>query len=164
MSLTDPYIERGSPKGPVLFTYDGFEDAKAAIKQAGRQFRSGRSAIVLTVWVPFAAMPYASTPTGPGGLNQTIEREARGVAGEGAGAGLARSCGFDAESVAERGDSIWKRIVQSAEEHDASIVVLGAHGRTGTQLVARGSVAAAAAEHIARPVLTVHASPRRRAA
>jgi nucleotide-binding universal stress UspA family protein len=162
MSLADPYIERGSPKGPVLFAYDGFEDAKAAIKQAGRQFRSGRSAIVLTVWVPFAAMPYASTPTAPGGLNQTIEREARRVAGE--GARLARSCGFDAESFAERGDSIWNRIVRSAEEHDASIVVLGAHGRTGTQLVARGSVAAAAAEHTTRPVLIVHASPRRRAA
>ena len=162
MTFADPYIERGSPKGPVLFAYDGFEDAKAAIKQAGRQFRSGRSAIVLTVWVPFAAMPYASTPTVPGGLNQTIEREARRVADE--GARLARSCGFDAESVAERGDSIWNRIVQSAEEHDASIVVLGAHGRTGTQLVARGSVAAAAAEHTARPVLIIHAPPRRRAA
>ena len=89
-------------------------------------------------------MPYASTPTAPGGLKQTIEREAWRVAGE--GARLARSCGFDSESVAERGDSIWNRIVQSAEEHDASIVVLGAHGRTGTQLVASGSVAAAAAE------------------
>jgi nucleotide-binding universal stress UspA family protein len=162
MSLEDPYIERGSPKGPVLFAYDGFEDAKAAIKQAGRQFSRGTPAIVLTVWVPFAAMPYASTPTAPGGLNETIEREAGRVAGE--GARLARSCGFDAESVAERGDSIWKRIVQSAEEHDASIVVLGAHGRTGTQLVARGSVAAAAADHTTRPVLVVHAPPRRRAA
>jgi nucleotide-binding universal stress UspA family protein len=162
MSLEDPYIQRGSPKGPALFAYDGFEDAKAAIKQAGRQFGSGRSAIVLTVWVPFAAMPYASTPTAPVGLNQTIEREAWRVAGE--GARLARNCGFDADAVAERGDSIWERIVQSAEEHDASIVVLGAHGRTGTQLVARGSVAAAAAEHTARPVLIVHAPPRRRAA
>ena len=162
MSLEDPYIESGGPKGPVLFAYDGFEDAKAAIKQAGRKFGSGTRAIVLTVWVPFAAMPYASTPTAPRGLNQTIEREAWRVAGE--GARLARLCGFDAEAVAERGDSIWRRIVQSAEEHDASIVVLGAHGRTGTQLVARGSVAAAAAEHTARPVLIVHAPPRRHAA
>jgi nucleotide-binding universal stress UspA family protein len=162
MSIEDPYIAAGGAQGPVLFAYDGFEDAKAAIRQAGRQFRSGRSAIVLTVWEPFASMPLAGTPSTPGGLEQSIEREARRIAGE--GARLARTCGFEAQSVAERGDSIWQRIVQSAEEHDASIIVLGAHGRTGTQLVASGSVAAAAAGHTARPILIVHAPPRRRAA
>ena len=162
MSIEDPYIEASGSQGPILFAYDGFEDAKAAIRQAGRQFRTGRSAIVLTVWESFASMPFASTPSTPGGLEQSIEREARRIADE--GARLARTCGFQAQSVAERGDSIWRRIVQSAEEHDASIVVLGAHGRTGTQLVARGSVAAAAAEHTARPVLIVHAPPRRVAA
>jgi nucleotide-binding universal stress UspA family protein len=160
--MEDSHAEAGGSQGPVLFAYDGFEDAKAAIRQAGRQFRSNRSAIVLTVWEPFASMPFASTPSTPGGLEQGIEREARRVADE--GARLARTCGFDAKSVAERGDSIWQRIVQSAEEHDASIVVLGAHGRTATQLLASGSVAAAAAEHTARPVLIVHAPPRRAAA
>jgi nucleotide-binding universal stress UspA family protein len=162
VTIEDPYIEAGGSQGPVLFAYDGFDDAKAAIRQAGRQFRTGRSAIVLTVWEPFASMPFASTPSTPGGLEQSIEREARRIADE--GARLARTCGFDAQSVAERADPIWQRIVQSAEEHDASIIVLGAHGRTGTQLVAMGSVAAAAAEHTARPVLIVHAPPRRVAA
>jgi nucleotide-binding universal stress UspA family protein len=160
--MKDSHAEAGGSQGPVLFAYDGFEDAKAAIRQAGRQFRSNRSAIVLTVWEPFASMPFASTPSTPGGLEQGIEREARRVADE--GARLARTCGFDAQSVAERGDSIWQRIVQSAEEHDASVVVLGAHGRTATQLMASGSVARAAAEHTARPVLIVHAPPRRAAA
>jgi nucleotide-binding universal stress UspA family protein len=160
--MDDSHAEAGGSQGPVLFAYDGFEDAKAAIRQAGRQFRSNRSAIVLTVWEPFASMPFASTPSTPGGLEQGIEREARRVADE--GARLARTCGFDAQSVAERGDSIWQRIVQSAEEHDASVVVLGAHGRTATQLMASGRVASAAAEHTARPVLIVHAPPRRAAA
>jgi nucleotide-binding universal stress UspA family protein len=160
--MQDPYIEVGDLQGPILFAYDGFEDAKAAIRQAARHFRSGRSAIVLTVWEPSASMPFASTPTTPGGLEQRIEGEARRIADE--GARLARACGFDAQAIAERGDSIWRRIVRSADEHDASMVVLGAHGRTGTGLVARGSVAAATAEHTARPVLIVHASPRRRAA
>ena len=162
MSIQDPYIEASGSDGPVLFAYDGFEDAKAAIRQAGRQFRTGRSAIVLTVWEPFASMPFASTPSSPDGLAQDIEREARRIADE--GARLARACGFDARPVAERGDSVWRRIVQSAEEHGASIVVLGAHGRTGTQLVASGSVAAAAAQHTVRPVLIVHAPARRVAA
>jgi nucleotide-binding universal stress UspA family protein len=146
----------------VLFAYDGFEDAKAAIRLAGTQLPDGCAAIVLTVWEPFRAMPFASTPVTPGGLEQTIEREARRVADE--GARLARACGFDAHAVAERGDSIWKRIVQSAEEHDASVVVLGAHGRTGTKLIALGSVVVAIVEHTARPVLIVHGPPRARAA
>jgi len=107
-------------------------------------------------------MPFASTPATPGELEQNIEREARRVAN--AGARLARAHGFDARSVAERGDSIWKRIVQSAEEHDASMIVLGAHGRTGTQLIALGSVAVATVEHTARPILIVHAPPRALAA
>jgi nucleotide-binding universal stress UspA family protein len=139
------------PEGPVLFAYDGFEDARAAIRQAGRHLPDGR-----------AAMPFASTPTTPGGLEQSIEREARRVADE--GARLARVHGFDAQAVAERGASIWKRIVQSAEEHDASMVVLGAHGRTGTELIALGSVVVAIVEHTARPVLIVHAPPRALAA
>ena len=147
---------------PILFAYDGFEDAKAAIRQAGRQFGSGRAAIVLTVWKPFKAMPFASAPVAPAGLEANVEREARRVADE--GARLARLSGFQAEPIAERGDSVWQRIVQSAEEHDAAIVVLGAHGRTRTRLVAMGSVAAATAEQTTRPVLIVHASPRRRAA
>lgn len=150
------------PEGPVLFAYDGFEDAKAAIRHAGRQLPDGQTAIVLTVWEPFETMPFASTPTTSGGLDQTIEREARRVADE--GARLARAHGFDAHGVAERGASIWKRIVQSAEEHDASMVVLGAHGRTGTQLIALGSVVVATVEHTARPVLIVHAPPRALAA
>ena len=120
MSIEDPYIEAGGSQGPVVFAYDGLEDAKAAIRQAGRQFRTGRAAIVLTVWEPFASMPFAGMPRTPGGLEQSIDREARRIADE--GARLARTCGFDAEYVAERRDSIWQRIVQSAEEHNASIV------------------------------------------
>jgi len=157
-------IARDLPsEGPVLFAYDGFEDAKAAIRQAGRHFCSGRAAIVLTVWKPlwkpFRAMPFASTPVAPQRLEINIEREARRVADE--GARLARLSGFDAEGIAERGDSIWERIVRSAEEHGASIVVLGAHGRTPTRRVRMGSIAASTAEQTARPVLIVHAPPHR---
>ena len=46
--------------------------------------------------------------------------------------------------------------MQSADEHDASIVVMGSHGRTGISRVLLGSVAGAAASHTARPVLIAH--------
>jgi nucleotide-binding universal stress UspA family protein len=72
------------------------------------------------------------------------------------GARLARSAGFDAEPHVEQGDPVWQRIVESAEEHDADILVLGSHGRTGISGVLLGSVAAAAASHTDRAVLITH--------
>jgi nucleotide-binding universal stress UspA family protein len=48
--------------------------------------------------------------------------------------------------------------VEAADEHDAGIIVMGSHGRTGARLVLLGSVAAAVARHTERPVLIVHAA------
>src|SRR3954467_3635802 len=120
--------------GPVLIAYDGSEYAKAAIEQAGEQLRDGRRAIVLTVWQPFGATGFAGAPmVPPVGVEEGFEREARRVAEE--GAGLARRAGFAAEPVVERGDPVWQRIVESADEHGASILVMGSHGRTGISRV-----------------------------
>jgi nucleotide-binding universal stress UspA family protein len=98
-------------------------------------------------------MPFAVTVPPPG-LEDGIRDEARKVAEE--GAALARQSGFEAEAVVERGDPIWQRIVESAEEHDASIIVMGSHGRTGIGLVLMGSVAAATTRHTDRPVVIAH--------
>ena len=136
---------------PVLFAYDGLEGAKAAIRQAASQLQDGRRALVLTVWQPAGPSP--------AGRENPIERDARRVAEE--GARLARVHGFEAEATAERGQPVWERIVQSAEEHDASLVVLGAHWRDPRNPVPTGLVAAAAADHTARPLLIVHAPPPR---
>ena len=140
---------------PVLFAYDGSAQAKAAIRQAAKQLRNGRPAIVLTVWHALAAVPF---PTAVGltsdGLENSIEQQARRIAEE--GAELARSGGFDAEPVAEQGDPVWQRIVGYAEERDAGIVVMGSHARTGIGLVLLGSVAAATARHTDLPVLIAH--------
>jgi nucleotide-binding universal stress UspA family protein len=67
--------------------------------------------------------------------------------------------GFDATGVAAGGTPIWQTVVESAEERDASLVVMGSHGRTGVGLVLMGSVAAAVARHTERPVLIVHTPP-----
>lgn len=141
--------------GPVLFAYDGSDQAKASIREAARQLARGRSAIVLTVWKPLATLPFA-TATGltSEGLAESIEREARRVAEE--GAELARSSGFDAEPIAEPGEPVWQRIVDSAEEHHAGIVVIGSHGRAEIGLALLGSIAAATARHTERAVLIAH--------
>ena len=148
-------MEARNHDGPVLFAYDGSDHAKAAIRQAGRQLRSGRRAIVLTVWVPAAAQSFAPAPVvTPAGPDQASEQDASRLADE--GAELARAGGFDAEPSAERGESVWRRIVDSAKEHDAGILVLGTHGRTGLSLLIMGSVATAATRHTERTVMIVH--------
>ena len=50
----------------------------------------------------------------------------------------------------------WKGIVETAEEHDASLIVLGSHRRSGLVGHLLGSVAAAVVTHSATSVLVVH--------
>jgi nucleotide-binding universal stress UspA family protein len=138
---------------PILIAYDGSDYAKGAIEQAAEQLGNGRRAIVLTVWQPFGAA-FVGVGVAPVGLEEGIENDARRVADE--GARLAREAGFDAEPAVERGDPVWQRIVEAADERDAGVVVLGSHGRTGIELVLIGSVAGAVAAHTERPVLIAH--------
>jgi nucleotide-binding universal stress UspA family protein len=90
----------------------------------------------------------------PAGLEEDVEKNAFRVAEE--GAALARQAGFDAEPMIERGDPVWERIVDSADQQGASIIVMGSHGRTGIARVLMGSVASTAASHTERPVLITH--------
>ena len=162
-------------EGPVLFAYNGSDHAKAAIRRAGQQLQTNRRAIVLTVFEPPAAQPFAPSPAAApsaldeglafeeglelepsrlAALEESLELEARSMAEE--GAELARASGFDAEPSVEPGETVWRRIVDSAEEHDAAVVVVGSRGRTRLGRLLMGSIAEATARHSDRPVLTVH--------
>jgi nucleotide-binding universal stress UspA family protein len=141
---------------PILFAYDGSDCAKAAIEQAAEQLQNGRPAIVLTVWQPYGGGFVSAGGIAPAGLEEAVQSEASRVAEE--GARRARKAGFDAVSLTETADSIWNRIAESADEHDASIVVLGSHGRTGLSHLLIGSVAERVASHTDRPVLIAHRS------
>jgi nucleotide-binding universal stress UspA family protein len=138
---------------PILIAYDGSDYAKAAIEQAAEHLDNGRRAIVLTVWQRFRAA-FVGVGAAPEGLEEGIDKDARQVASE--GARLAREAGFDAEPAVERGDPIWQRIVEVADERDVGIVVMGSAGRTGFSRVLIGSVAGAVASHSDRPVLIAH--------
>ena len=72
------------------------------------------------------------------------------------GASLADAAGFRARPLALEKAPTWKAIVTCADEHDASLIVLGSHGRSGLSDVLVGSVAAAVASHSRRSVLIVH--------
>ena len=63
--------------------------------------------------------------------------------------------GFLARSMAVEAAPTWKGIVATADEHDASLIVLGPHRRSGLLGHLQGSVAAAVVAHTATPVLIV---------
>jgi len=143
------------PRGPVVFAYDGSELAKLAIDDAARQLGPGRDALVLTVWQPFDV---GFVPTVALRLNAAEIADVRHAAAQTAagGASLAKAAGFNARGLEAEAAPTWKGIVHAAEEHDASLIVLGSHGRTGLAGVLLGSVAEAVAAHSRRSVLIVH--------
>ena len=143
------------PTGPVIFAYDGSGLAKLAIDEAGRQLPPGREALVVTVWQPFDV---GFTPAVNLQINAAEIADVKQAAEQTAaqGASLAQAAGFDARSAATEATPTWKGIVDVADEHDASLIVLGSHGRTGLAGVLIGSVAEAVAAHSRRSVLIAH--------
>jgi nucleotide-binding universal stress UspA family protein len=141
--------------GPVLFSYDGSDLAKLAIEEAARQLEPGRDALVLTVWRPFVVgfIPPAGVE-----LNAQDSEQVRKAAEETAaqGASMAQDAGFRAQSLAINQAPTWKGISSVADDRDASLIVLGSHGKSGITGVFLGSVASAVAEHSGRSVLIVH--------
>jgi nucleotide-binding universal stress UspA family protein len=147
--------ETAGPAGPVLFAYDGSDLAENAIAEAGGLLSVNRDALVLTIWEPFNV---GFLPVREVGFNAAQADEVRKAAEETAahGASLAQAAGFRAQSMAAEAAPTWKGIVDAAEEHNASLIVLGSHGRSGLTGIVVGSVASAVAAHSRRSVLIVH--------
>jgi nucleotide-binding universal stress UspA family protein len=139
----------------VVFAYDGSDLAKAAIEETGHQLAAGRDALVLTVWEPFAV---GFVPPSEAQFDAARAADVRKAAEQTAaeGAVLAEMAGFRARSRAVQSAPTLKGIVEFADEHHASIIVLGSHGRTGLADRLLGSVAGAVAAHSRRSVLIVH--------
>jgi nucleotide-binding universal stress UspA family protein len=150
-----PTSPEAAVSGPVVFAYDGSELAQLAIEQAGRELASGREALVVCVWHPadVGFVPVDDRYFDAQNASE-VEEAARQTAAH--GASLAEQAGFHSQSVAVQAAPTWKGIVETAEEHEANLIVLGSHRRSGLVGQLLGSVAAAVVTHSASSVLVVH--------
>jgi len=141
--------------GPVLFAYDGSDLARLAIEEAGRQLEPGRDAVVLTVWRPYAV---GFIPPPEVKFDAAASEEVRKAAEQTAaqGASMAQAVRCRAQSLAVKEAPTWKGIARVADDRDASLIVLGSHGKSGFPSIFVGSVAGAVAAHCGRTVLIVH--------
>ncbi len=141
--------------GPVLFAYDGSDVAKAAIMEAGRQLPARRDALVLTVWRTFS-VDFIPEPGAQ--FDAACADDVRDAAEQTAshGASVADEAGFHASPLAVQGTPVWKAVIDAADEHDASLIVLGSHRRAGLGGRVAAKIAADVATRSDRPVLIVH--------
>ena len=154
-SLATPnHHDAAASIGTVLLAYDGSELAARAIAQAAAQLTPRREALVVCVWQP---VDVGFTPTDAKHFDADKATEVRRAAEQTAahGASLAARNGFLARSVAVEAAPTWKGIVAAADEHNASLIVLGPHRRNGLLGHLQGSVAAAVVAHAATPVLII---------
>ena len=116
------------------------------------QLGPGRCALVVCVWQP---ADVGFTPTDEQHFDADQAPEVRRAAERTAahGASLAEEAGFRAESIAVEAAPTWQGIVRAADEHGASLIVLGPHRRSGLLGHLQGSVAAAVIAHSTTPVL-----------
>jgi nucleotide-binding universal stress UspA family protein len=97
-------------------------------------------------------------------LDADLERAARKRAKHTVeqGVELARGLGIEAQARDERsGDSVWRTILDVADQEDASLIVVGTHGTTAVRDAPLGSVSDGVLHHSLRPVLVVPARRQR---
>lgn len=135
--------------GPAVICYDGSEDSRRAIQEAGRLF-GGKPVVVLHAGTAGPALP--NVEVDEGALREAGER----IAEE--GAGLASEAGLEPSAVAilARGP-VREAILQALQERDPVCVVVGARGLSGFKSLLLGSVSHYLVHHSSRPVLVVPA-------
>jgi nucleotide-binding universal stress UspA family protein len=163
-------------RGPVVLCYDGSEFARRAIRHAGVVLGGG-TATVLTIWESVGSALLRHSRRGTTELGRDFKEISEAVVDEldegtadraqataAEGVEVARAAGFDAQPEARRAlartaerdtVTVWHAILDTAEEKDAAVVVLGARGRSGLGSALLGSVSYGIVHNSTRPVLVV---------
>lgn len=148
-----------SGDAPLLLCYDGSDNAQHAARRAGDLF-GGHSALVLTVWQRTIVMgDFGWSGAGAPMLDyaefdRVSAEAARRRAEE--GVGLARDAGLNAQPLAvEATGPVWKTVIETADEQDAAVIVMGSRGLSGVASVLLGSVSSHVVHHANRPSLVI---------
>jgi nucleotide-binding universal stress UspA family protein len=143
----------------ILLGYDGSPSSDHAIAVTKAAFGS-TPVTLLHVWnPPFPAADSFGIAAAPAGLSlaeldQYALERAHAVAKQ--GYELAHQPGSTLEVRVERsGPSLWRTVLDVADELDAELIVVGTRGATAVQSALLGSVSNAIVHHSARPVLVV---------
>ncbi|MGW0806168.1 universal stress protein [Nonomuraea sp. NPDC002799] len=141
----------------ILVAYDGSADSRSAIEFAAKHL-AAEPTLVVTVWEPLLVQ-LKKYPLAAGALDADTEDAAHAQADQLAkeGAELALAAGLadvTYRAVADN-ESIWKTIVDVADEIDASLIVTGSRGLAGVRSVLLGSVSNHVLHHARRPTLIV---------
>jgi nucleotide-binding universal stress UspA family protein len=152
----DPTGHASRARGPLLLCYDGSENARGAIEQAGVLF-AGRDVVVVTVWQPLIGLDVIGwMESGMDTLDPSgaAAEEARRICDE--GVRTARDAGLrPTGEVAEASGPLWEAIVEVADRHDAAVIVMGPRGLSRLSSTLLGSVSRAVVDHTDRPTLVV---------
>lgn len=150
--------------GPAFLCFDGSEEASNAIARAG-ELLGGRRALVAHAWVgltellPHSDLQGMTGPMAEGAedIDSADRERAERVAAE--GAQLAIGAGFEAQPIVVRQEgSVWHTLRACALKHEASVVVVGARGRSRIASALLGSVSNGLVHHAPAPVLVVPAA------
>jgi nucleotide-binding universal stress UspA family protein len=156
----------GAADGPILIAFDGSPASRRAVSEAARLF-GPHPALVITVWEPGLAYAMPDMrgeglvpvpmvdPATAASIDKGVHSQAEQAADE--GAELARSLGLDAEPLAVPDErNVPETILSVAEEHSASVVVVGSRGLSGVRARLEGSTTKGLLKHASSPVLVVH--------
>lgn len=142
----------------ILICYDGSLSARRALA-AAREVCGERPVTLLHVWsTPFPAadsfgLDEANAPS-MRELDEFALEHANAIARQ--GQELASGLDLPTEVRVERSaQSVWRTIVDVADELDADLIVVGTRGTTAVESQLLGSVSNAVIHHSSRPVLVV---------
>jgi nucleotide-binding universal stress UspA family protein len=150
----------GEANMPVLICYDGSPSAQRALNVAASAL-DGAPMVLLNIWNPpqrvmadsFGVSESDHGPTYPD-LEAIATRRAAEILANGEAEAQRRGFPVTTRQEPNR-SSVWKTILDVADEVDATLIVAGTHGTTAVESGLLGSVSNALVHHAHRPVLLV---------
>jgi nucleotide-binding universal stress UspA family protein len=142
-------------EAPVLICYDGSAESRQAIVAAAALL-SGRRAVVVNV-APLDVVAGAYAAAGSGAADTEGNVHAIAVERADEGAELARAAGFRAEPRGILATPLWQGVVETANEVEAAVIVVGSRTHSRLRELVEEHVAHDVVEHATRPVLVIPA-------